>query len=65
MKPLGKMVSHHIGRTKVYLLLSECFPARMPVHDVRAWCLWRPEEGVRSPGTGVMRVVSCHVGVGK
>lgn len=29
------------------------FPACMPVHPVFTWCLRRPEEGIRSPGTGV------------
>ena len=28
-------------------------PACMYVYHVCAWCLWRPEEGIRSPGTGV------------
>jgi hypothetical protein len=34
-------------------------PAHMSVH---AWCLQRPQEGIRSPGSGV--IVSCHVGAG-
>ena len=29
-------------------------PACMCMHHVHAWCLQRPGQGVRSPGTGVM-----------
>jgi E3 ubiquitin-protein ligase NEDD4 len=28
-------------------------PACMSVHHMHTWCLWRPEEGVGSPGIGV------------
>ena len=29
-------------------------PIRMSVQHVHAWCLWKPEEGFRSPGAGVI-----------
>lgn len=31
-------------------VLSAC----LYVHYVHAWCLWRSEEGIGSPGTGIM-----------
>lgn len=33
------------------------------VHYMHACCLWRPEDGTGSPGTGVQTVVSHRVGV--
>lgn len=27
-----------------------------------AWCMWRPEEDLGFPGTGVIRIVSLRVG---
>jgi hypothetical protein len=36
----------------------------MSIHQVCAGCLQRPEEQVRSPGTGVIEAESCHVGAG-
>lgn len=29
-------------------------PAYMCVHHMCSWCLWRSEEGITAPGTGVM-----------
>ena len=29
-------------------------PACMYVYHMYAWCQWRPEEGIGSPGTGVL-----------
>jgi hypothetical protein len=29
------------------------------VYHVHAWCPWRPQEGVRSPGTGVANSCGC------
>jgi hypothetical protein len=34
--------------------VCECLPAHMYVHHGLAWCLWRPEEGIRFPGIEVV-----------
>ena len=42
---------------KIYLFLFyvyECFPACMSVYHIPAQCPGRPEEGIRSPGTGAV-----------
>ena len=36
-------------------------PACVLVHTTHASCLQRPEEGVRCPGTGIIRGCDCHV----
>lgn len=38
------------------ILCVSVLPKCMYVYHMRAWCLERPEEGVRAPGTGIMDV---------
>lgn len=42
-------------------MCKDSLPACIFVHYLNAWCLLRPEEGIRSPGTGIA-AVTCHVG---
>jgi hypothetical protein len=37
----------------------------MSVHHSLACCLERPEEGIKSPGTGVKMIVIHYVGAGR
>ena len=39
-------------------------PAYMSVYHILACYQQRPEDGIRSPGIGLKKVVSCHVGAG-
>lgn len=41
-------------------ILPEC---RL-VHGVHAWCLWKSEEGIRSPTVQLQTVGSSHVSAG-
>lgn len=41
-----------------FLFCDGCFAC------MHTYCLWRPEEDLRSHGTGVTEVVNCDVGVG-
>lgn len=34
-----------------YLMYMNIQPEYVPVHQVHAWCLQRPEEGIGAPGT--------------
>jgi hypothetical protein len=36
----------------MYFICMTTLPACVYVHYVHAWCLQRPEEDIRSPGTG-------------
>lgn len=36
----------------------ECLPAHMYICHMHAWCMWRPEEDIGSPGTAGVTVVS-------
>jgi hypothetical protein len=48
----------------IYFSLCECLPVCMYVH-MHAWCLWRSEEEILSPGTEVtVNSVSYYVGAG-
>lgn len=47
----------------VFLSLDALPVVCLCIH-VHAWYPWRPEEGIRSPGTGVRMVGSCCVGAG-
>lgn len=47
----------------VYLCINVP-PAHMCIHYVHVWCPQRPEEDFVSPGTGVMILLSQHVGAG-
>ena len=40
-------------RFKNLFMLMNVLPACVPVSHVCAWCLWRSEEGIGSPETGV------------
>lgn len=42
------------------------FPAciSMSMYHVYTWYLWRPNEGIRSPGSGVIDVVNHYMGTG-
>ncbi|KAL6082665.1 hypothetical protein STEG23_005865, partial [Scotinomys teguina] len=41
-------------RSPSLFCMYECLPAFMDIHYMCDWCLWRPKEGIRFPGTGVM-----------
>jgi hypothetical protein len=54
---------------KIYLLCvcvcrGACLCLRVCVCTMCMQCLQRPERDHQTPGTGVMTVVSCHVGAG-
>lgn len=37
-----------------YFMCMDVWPACYAcVHHLCAWCMWRPEEGIGAPGTGV------------
>lgn len=36
-----------------FCFICMCFASCMYVHLMHTWCPWRPDEGVRSSGTGV------------
>lgn len=38
-----------------------CVPVCAYVYHVCAWFLCTTEEGIRSPGTGLQTIVTCHV----
>lgn len=37
----------------IFFMCKDSLPACLFVHYLNAWCLLRPEEGIRSPGNGV------------
>lgn len=37
-------------------------PLFMSVHHMSGWCLWKSEEGIGAPGTGVTGVAGFSVG---
>lgn len=41
----------------VFVLCIAILPARISTYYIYGWCLWRQEEGVASPKSGVMIVV--------
>lgn len=41
---------------KVYFMYVSSFPSCMSVHYVRAWFLWRLENGLELPGTRVIDI---------
>jgi hypothetical protein len=48
-------------RYKIFLkrFLFNCYGyGVLPVYHMHVWCPWRPEEGIRSSGTGVTS--GCH-----
>lgn len=48
-----------------YSMRMNVEPAYMNVHPMHTWCLQKPEEGVRFPGTIVIQTaVSHHVSAG-
>lgn len=50
----------HNGKNLEYLLIlfyvCEYSACGMYAHHIYAWCLWKSEEGIRSPGTGVIDI---------
>ena len=46
-----------------FFYLYSSLPACTYVYTANAWCLWRPEEAIGSPATGVKRTMSCDVNV--
>lgn len=50
----GTHSCREVAYTFKNIYVFECLPTCMLVHQMCAWYSWRPEEDVRSLGTGVM-----------